>query len=107
MGLKEWLLLLQRLLAKGRGDIIKMDRLNLRDLKNFQIVKQDILQVHDGICAFYDRAFIRDLDTGKEAFIDSKLINLIFPLFDKYAETQMKRSGVWDAANSKEKKDER
>lgn len=83
----------------------QIEELTFEELKNsndFQIVKETILQVSDGICAFYGHGKIRDLKTGKETYISDKLLDVIFPMFEKYAVTQMKRKGVYDLANEEE-----
>lgn len=83
----------------------QIEELSFEELKksnNFQIIKEKILQVSDNICSFYDRAYIRDLTTGKETYINENLVDVLFPMFDKYATTQMKRQGVYDLANEKE-----
>lgn len=73
----------------------------LKKSNNFQIIKEKILQVSDNICSFYDRAYIRDFITGKETYINENLVDVLFPMFDKYATTQMKREGVYNLANEK------
>ena len=80
-------------------------KLSFEELKksnNFQIIKEKILQVSDNICSCYDRAYIRDFITGKETYINENLIDVLFPMFEKYATTQMKREGVYNLANEKE-----
>lgn len=83
----------------------QIGELSLEELKNsnnFSIVREHILQVSDGICAFYEHGRIRDHKTGKETYIDENLLDVLFPMFEKYAVTQMKRKGVYDLANEKE-----
>ena len=83
----------------------QIEQLSLEELKNsnnFSIVREHILQVSDGICAFYEHGTIRDHKTGKETYIDENLLDVLFPMFEKYAVTQMKRKGVYDLANEKE-----
>ena len=83
----------------------QIEELSFEELKksnNFQIIKEKILQVSDNICSFYDRAYIRDFITGKETYINENLIDVLFPMFEKYATTQMKREGVYNLANEKE-----
>ena len=83
----------------------QIEELTFEELKksnNFQIIKEKILQVSDNICSFYDRAYIRDLTTGKETHINENLVDVLFPMFEKYATTQMKRKGVYNLANEKE-----
>ena len=83
----------------------QIEELTFEELKksnNFQIIKEKILQVSDSICSFYDRAYIRDLTTGKETYINENLVDVLFPMFEKYAITQMKREGVYNLANEKE-----
>lgn len=70
--------------------------------KNIQIIKEHILQLQNGVCAFYDMGKIVDMDTGEVEYLNPELLNTIFPLFDKYAETQMKRAGVWKKEEEKE-----
>ena len=74
----------------------------LKKSNNFQIIKEKILQVSDSICSFHDRAYIRDFTTGKETYINENLVDVLFPMFEKYATTQMKREGVYNLANEKE-----
>lgn len=84
-----------------------MEELHLGELKNsnnFSIIREDILQVSGSICAFYNRGKIRDHKTGKETQINGDLLDILFPMFEKYAVTQMKRRGVYDSADEKEEK---
>ena len=62
-------------------------------MKNFSIIREHILQVSNDICAFYERAKVHDLDTGEEEYIREDLVDMLFPMFDKYATTYMKREG--------------
>lgn len=83
----------------------QIQELSLEELKNsnsFSIVREHILQVSDDICAFYNHGKIRDHKTGKETYINENLLDVLFPMFEKYAVTQMKRKGVYDLANEKE-----
>lgn len=83
----------------------QIEELTFNELKNsnsFSIVREHILQVSDGICAFYNHGKIRDHKTGKETYIDEDLLDVLFPMFEQYAVTQMKRKGVYDLANEKE-----
>jgi len=83
----------------------QIEELSFEELKksnNFQIIKEKILQVSDSICSFYDRAYIRDFITGKETYINENLVDVLFPMFEKYATTQMRRKGVYNLANEKE-----
>lgn len=83
----------------------RLEELTFNELKNsnsFSIVREHILQVSDGICAFYNHGKIRDHETGKETCIDENLLDILFPIFEKYAITQMKRKGVYDLADEKE-----
>lgn len=81
--------------------------MELNKLKNFQIVREHTLQVSNDICAFYNGAKIIDLETNKEEYIREDLVDLIFPMFDKYAVTQMKRNGAYDFLEAKEELKER
>ena len=83
----------------------QIEELSFEELKNsnnFSIIREHILQVSDGICAFYDRGKIRDHKTCKETYISEDLLDVLFPMFDKYATTQMKRNGVHGLADEKE-----
>lgn len=82
-----------------------MEELTFNELKNsnsFSIIREHILQVDNHICAFYNHGKIRDHKTGKETWISEDLLDILFPMFEKYAITQMKRKGVYDLANEKE-----
>ena len=43
------------------------------DKDNFQIILENILQMSNGICSFYDHAKIRDLNTGNEEYVNEEL----------------------------------
>lgn len=64
-------------------------------IKNVQIIKERILQLQNGVCSFYDMGKVVDLDTGRVDYLNPELLKILFPMFDKYAETQLRRAGVW------------
>jgi len=81
------------------------EELTFNELKNsngFSIIREHILQVSDDICAFYNHGKIIDHETGKETWISEDLLDVLFPMFEKYTITQMKRKGVYDLVNEKE-----
>ena len=70
--------------------------MNFKNLKNFQIRKETILQKIGEVCSFHEQAKVVDLDTNEEDYISEDVVNMFFPLFDKYVNTADKRRGVLD-----------
>lgn len=76
-----------------------------KDIKNVKIIREEILQMQNGVCAFYEMGKIVDMDTGQIDYLNPELLNILFPMFDKYAETKMRRMGVWKDTKKEEKKE--
>ena len=63
---------------------------DLKDLKRFQIIREEIIQVTDGHCDIYYRGKIRNPETGEEEYIDSDLVEIIMDILPKYRDTHIK-----------------
>ena len=72
------------------------------DGKQYQIIREHILQTDGSVTAFYERAKIIDLRTGEEEYINEEIVDLFFPLYDEYNIGQMKRAGVYSVGVDKE-----
>lgn len=70
--------------------------MNFKNLKNFQIIKETILQKTGEVCSFHELAKVIDLDTNEEDYISEDLVSMFFPLFDKYVNTEGRRRGMFD-----------
>ena len=63
---------------------------DLKDLKRFQIIREEIIQVTDEHCDIYYKGKIRNTDTGEEEYLDSNLAEIILDILPKYKDTHIK-----------------
>ena len=80
-----------------------MDFKRVAEGKNYQIIREHILQTSQGVTSFYESAKVRDLNTGEEDYINEDVVDLFFSLYDDYAIGEMKRKSVWNLAQEEDK----